>query len=68
MIKNEIEGDIVYSSRELKKEFRDAPKNHFLKALLRNYWCTLRQIVKRFVTKNNTGEEKKIVKQRKKNL
>lgn len=49
----EINGDITYSSHKLKKEFQYIKKNHSLKLLLKNYWITFHQIIKRFFTINN---------------
>ena len=57
VIEKEIEEDIAYGSHELKKEFQYAKKSHSLRLVLKNYWITLHQVVKKFFTKQNKTKE-----------
>lgn len=56
-VEKEIEGDIRYSAPELKKVVREAKRGLSLKRLVKDYFKSIRNIVKRFTTKNERWKE-----------
>lgn len=48
----ELEGDIKYGVRQIKKDFIEAETNKSFKKTLKDYWKSLVRIFRRFTTKN----------------
>ncbi len=54
MTEKELKGDVKYTLRELKKDFKEAEVDESLKNTVKNYLLSLKKIISRFFTKNSS--------------